>query len=180
MRLYLDIFITFFKIGLVSFGGGYAMIPIIQEEVEIHHWITTKQFTDVIAVSAMAPGPIAANSAAIVGYKLDSLLGAVIACLGVILPSLILILIIGKFFSRFNEHPVVKAAFYGLRPTIVGIIAYASVKLALADGIIGGSGIIEIKGMIIMIVAITVLLKFRLHPVYLMLASGAAGIVLFR
>jgi len=180
MSLYLEIFITFFKIGLVSFGGGYAMIPVIQGEVESHRWLTAKQFTDIIAVSGMAPGPIASNSASIVGYKLIGFSGAAIACLGVILPSFFLILIIGKFFLKFNERPTVKAVFYGLRPTIVGIIAFAAIKMALDDGIIGGSQVIEIKSSLIMVTASIILLKTKVHPLYLIMASGAAGLVLFR
>jgi chromate transporter len=180
MNHLLDLFITFFKIGLVSFGGGYAMIPLIQGEMESHKWININQLTDIVAVSAMAPGPIASNTATIVGYKLDSIIGATIACMGVTLPSFLLILIIGKYFMKFQENSIVKAAFYGLRPTIIGIIAYAAIKFALANNIIGGSSFIDFRSSILMIAALVVLLKNKLHPAYLILASGIVGIVLFR
>jgi len=179
MNLYLDMLITFFKLGLVSFGGGYAMIPLIQTEMMSHHWLKMSAFTDMIAISAMAPGPIASNTATIVGFRLDGLWGAVDACIGVTLPSLLLILIVGKLFFKFQEHPTVKAAFYGLRPTIIGVIAFASIKFAISNGIIGGSGFIDIKSSILMVVAFILLIRTKLHPAYLILVSGLIGIALF-
>jgi chromate transporter len=179
MILYLEMLITFFKIGLVSFGGGYAMIPIIQGEVEAHHWLDTNQLTDIIAVSAMAPGPIAANGATIVGYKLSGMLGATVACIGVTLPSVLLILIVGKLYIKYQEHPLVKAIFYGIRPTIISIIAFAAVKFAMGNGIIRGSNFIDIKSTILMVAAFVILVKTKFHPAYLILASGLIGVVSF-
>lgn len=179
MNLYFDILITFFKLGLVSFGGGYAMIPLIQTEMVSHHWLNIGTFTDMIAVSAMAPGPIASNIATIVGDNLAGFWGAVVACVGVTLPSLLLILMVGKLFFKFQEHPTVRAAFYGLRPTIIGVIAFAAIKFAISNGIIGGSSFIDIKSSIFMAVAFIFLIKTKLHPAYLILVSGLIGIVLF-
>jgi len=174
-----DILITFFKLGLVSFGGGYAMIPLIQTEMVNHHWLNISKFTDMIAVSAMAPGPIASNTATIVGFKLDGFWGAVDACVGVTLPSLLLILIVGKLFFKFQEHPTVKAVFYGLRPTIIAVIAFAAIKFAISNGIIGGSNFMDIKSSIVMVAAFILLIKTKLHPAYLILVSGLIGIALF-
>jgi len=179
MSLYLDMLITFFKLGLVSFGGGYAMIPLIQTEMVSHHWLDISAFTDMIALSAMAPGPIASNTATIVGYNLDGFLGAVVACISVTLPSLLLILIVGKLFFKFQQHPNVKAAFYGLRPTIIGVIAFAAIKFAISNGIIGGSSFIDLKSSILMVVAFIILIKTKLHPAYIILVSGLVGMVLF-
>ena len=179
MNIFIDMFITFFKLGLVSFGGGYAMIPLIQTEMESHHWLSMSQFTDMIAVSAMAPGPIATNTASIVGYKIAGLPGATVACLAVTLPSLLLILIVGQLFIKFQDHPTVKAAFYGLRPTIVGIIAYAAIKFAVSNGIVGGSNFIDVKSTILMVVAFILLIRTKFHPAYLILAAGIIGIVIF-
>ncbi|CAA7599838.1 Chromate transporter [Acididesulfobacillus acetoxydans] len=179
MNAFLDLFITFFKLGLVSFGGGYAMIPLIQTEVQNHHWLSMSIFTDMIAISAMAPGPIATNTATIVGDKCLGLPGAVVACLAVTLPSLLLILVIGKLFVKFQNHPLVKAAFYGLRPTIVGIIVFAAVKFALSDGIIGGGHLIDVKSALLLLAAMVILIKTRLHPAYLILAAGIVGMVMF-
>ncbi len=179
MNIYIDLFITFFKIGLVSFGGGYAMIPIIQNQVEIHEWLDAKQFTDVIAVSAMAPGPIAANSATIVAYKISGLPGAIVACIGVTLPSILLIVLLGSLFFKYQDNYFVKAAFYGLRAVIVGLVAYTAVKFAISNGIIGGSNWLDIKSIIIMGLAFGILLKNKLHPVLLILFSAVAGIFIF-
>ncbi|MDR3602347.1 MAG: chromate transporter [Desulfosporosinus sp.] len=179
MSFYLDVFITFFKLGLVSFGGGYAMIPLIQKEMENHHWLNMSTFTNLIAVSAMAPGPIATNTATIVGYKLAGFSGAIVACIAVTLPSVLLILIVGKLFFKFQEHPGVKAAFYGLRPTIVAVIAFAAIKFAISNGIIGGSNFIDIKSSILMVVAFIMLIKTKFHPAYLILVSGVIGVMIF-
>lgn len=179
MSPYFDILITFFKLGLVSFGGGYAMIPLIQTEIVKHHWLDISTFTNLIALSAMAPGPIASNTATIVGFDVASLLGAVDACVAVTLPSLLLILIVGKLFFKFQEHPYVKAAFYGLRPTIIGVIAFAAIKFAISNGIIGGNGFIDLKSSILMTIAFIILIRTKLHPAYLILVSGLIGIVLF-
>ena len=183
MSLFLDMFITFFKLGAVSFGGGYAMIPLIQKEVESHPaWLAImnmRQFTDMIAISAMAPGPIATNTCTILGFKLAGLPGALIACLSVSLPSLMLILIIGQLFIKYQNHPMVKAAFYGLRPTIVAIIGYAAIKFALSNGIIGGSSFIDVKSAILLVLSLIFLLKTKLHPAYLILAAGIVGAFIF-
>lgn len=179
MNTYIDIFITFFKIGLLSFGGGYAMIPLIQSEVEAHNWLDTKQFTDVIAVSAMAPGPIATNSATIVAYKVSSLPGALVACVGVTLPSFLLVIFLGSLFFKYQDNYFVKAAFYGLRSVIVGLIAYTAVNFAISNEIIGGADIVDIKSAMIMCLAFVVLMKNKLHPVLIILASAITGIFLF-
>jgi len=179
MNVYIEIFITFFKIGLISFGGGYAMIPLIQNQVEANGWLDTRQLTDVIAVSAMAPGPIAANSATMVGYRVTSLPGAIVACIGVTLPSILLIIILGSLFFRYQNNNFVKAAFYGLRSVIVGLIAYTAIKFVISNEIIGGANVIDIKSVIIMGAAFVILLKNRLHPVLLILASALVGIIIF-
>lgn len=179
MNAYVDLFIAFFKLGFVSFGGGYAMIPLIQTEVQNHHWLSMGMFTDTIAISAMAPGPIATNTATIVGYRCLGFGGALIACLAVSLPSLLLILFIGKLFIKFQNHPIVKAAFYGLRATIVGVIAFAAIKFAISNGIIGGRNIIDIKSSILLVVTFIMLIKTKFHPAYLILASGIIGVFIF-
>ena len=95
-----ELFITFLKIGFMSFGGGYAMIPIIQHEVEQHAWMTTEHFAQSVAVAGMAPGPIATNTATLIGYKADGIVGAIISTIGMVLPSLVIVLIISSFFYK--------------------------------------------------------------------------------
>ncbi len=98
----LQLFAVFFVVGLVSFGGGYAMIPVIEREVTSHHWLTTQQLTDVIALAGMAPGPIATNSAIIIGYRTSGWLGACAAAAGIVLPSLLILIVVAAFFAKIS------------------------------------------------------------------------------
>src|SRR5699024_9078016 len=118
----LKLFLSFFKIGAFTFGGGYAMIPLIQKEVITNQqWLTTREFIDIIAVAEMTPGPIAINSATFLGYKVSGVFGSVVATLGVVLPSFIVIGIIFYFLSKFRESSNVEQAFKGIRPVVLGL-----------------------------------------------------------
>ena len=137
--LFLRLFWSFFCIGLFGFGGGYAMISMIQGEVVNHyHWMSMGEFTDIVAVSQSTPGPIGINSATYVGYTAAmaaghewywGLLGSLTATVAVVLPSFILTLIISKFLMKYKDHPVVEHVFLGLRPAVVGLLAAASLLL---------------------------------------------------
>lgn len=137
--LFLRLFWSFFCIGLFGFGGGYAMISMIQGEVVNHyHWMSMGEFTDIVAVSQSTPGPIGINSATYVGYTAAmtaghewywGLLGSLTATVAVVLPSFILMLIISKFLMKYKDHPVVEHVFQGLRPAVVGLLAAASLLL---------------------------------------------------
>lgn len=137
--IFLQLFWTFFQIGLFGFGGGYAMISMIQGEVvNHHHWIDTGQFTDIVAISQMTPGPIGINMATYVGYTSVvnagyapwvGILGSTLATLSVVFPSFVLMLIISKFLMRYKNHPVVADIFRGLRPAVVGLLAAAALLL---------------------------------------------------
>ena len=137
--IYLYLFWTFFQIGLFGFGGGYAMISMIHGEVVMrHHWMSPGEFTDVVAISQMTPGPIGINSATYCGYtalhntgasEIESILGSCTATFAVCLPSLILMVIISRFFLKYKDHPVVVSVFRGLRPAVVGLLAAACLLL---------------------------------------------------
>jgi chromate transporter len=137
--IYLQLFIAFFKIGLFGFGGGYAMLSLIQGEVVTgHHWISTPQFTDIVAISQMTPGPIGINSATYVGYAAVSnagfstgmaILGSAMTTFAVVLPSFLLMIFVIKVFHKYHNHPVVGTMFSVLRPTVVGLIAAAALLL---------------------------------------------------
>lgn len=141
--LYLQLFWTFFKIGLFGFGGGYAMISMIQGEVVTkYHWLDSGQFTDIVAISQSTPGPIGINSATYVGYSsivnagydpVFGVIGSIIATFAVVLPSFILMLIISKFLMRYKNHPNVENVFRGLRPAVVGLLAAAALLLMTRD-----------------------------------------------
>ncbi|MGN1042074.1 MAG: chromate transporter [Christensenellales bacterium] len=142
--IFLELFWTFFKIGLFTIGGGYAMIPLISSEVVSNGWLTEQSLIDFIAVSESTPGPFAINIATFIGSEVGSaygvfgsFLGAICTTVSVVLPSLIIIFTIAKFFSKLTEKQLVKDAFSGLRPAVVGLIGYAFISLA-ADVIFGG------------------------------------------
>ena len=136
--IYLELFLTFFCIGLFTFGGGYAMLPLIQQEVARQGWLTDAQLVDFVAVSESTPGPFAVNIATYVGMQtgggtenvLGGILGAICATLGVVLPSFIIILIVAKIYDAFKENKIVKGCMTGLKPAVIGLIASAIVSMA--------------------------------------------------
>ena len=141
--IYLDLFITFFKIGLFGFGGGYGMLSLIQHEtVERAHWLSTAEFTDIVAISQMTPGPIGINSATYCGYTaihnagyghLMSMLGSATATMALILPSLILMILISQMFMRYMNTRPVRSVFAGLRSAVVGLLGAAALLLCNAE-----------------------------------------------
>ncbi|MFC5589698.1 chromate transporter [Sporosarcina soli] len=177
--IFWELFKTFFIIGLVSFGGGYAMIPVIELEVTEHDWMTLQEFTDIIAIAGMSPGPIATNSAIFVGYQTAGLLGAVVSALGMILPSLCIILLISMFFNKANKHRTVQSAFYGLRPIIVGLIVYAAIKFALSNQLIGAISSHTFSLLCIFALSLLALVKFRVHPAFVIMSAGVIGVILY-
>ncbi len=174
-----ELFKTFFIIGLISFGGGYAMIPVIELEVTAHDWMTIQEFTDIIAIAGMSPGPIATNSAIFVGYQTAGFFGAVVSALGMILPSLFIILIISVFFAKINKHRAVQSAFYGLRPIIVGLIVYAAIKFAISNQLLGSISLHTVSLLCIFSFSLLALIKFRVHPAFVIMISGVVGVILY-
>jgi len=141
--IFLDLFITFFKIGLFGFGGGYGMLSLIQHDtVERAHWLSTAEFTDIVAISQMTPGPIGINSATYCGYmaihnagydNMMSTLGSATATFALVLPSFILMILISRMFMRYMDTPLVRSVFAGLRPAVVGLLAAATLLLCNAE-----------------------------------------------
>lgn len=150
--IFLKLFYTFFQIGLFGFGGGYGMLSLIQREVVYnHHWMTAADFTDIVAISQMTPGPIGINSATYAGYTALQnsgaepwvcVLGSCVATFSVVLPSLILMLLISCFFMKFADHPSVRAVFNGLRPVVVGLLLAATLMLMTAENFGNPFGVI--------------------------------------
>lgn len=168
-----NIFITFFKIGLFSFGGGYAMLPLIQQEVvTIHNWVSAKEFIDIVAISQITPGPIAINSATYIGYKTAGVLGSTVATLGVIAPSIIIMIIISRFFIKFKNNKYVEYAFLGLRPSTIGLVAAAAILTAK-------DSFIDFKSVIIFAAAFFMSYKFKLDPILLTVIAAVAGFLLY-
>ena len=131
MGIYLALFWSFFQIGALSFGGGYAAMPLIQNQVvELHHWLTMSQFADVVTISGMTPGPIAINSATFVGYQVCGTFGAFCATVGVVLPSFVIIFALSFVLRQFEDFPAVRYAFWGIRVAVVALVLSALVSMA--------------------------------------------------
>lgn len=181
--IYLQLFYTFFKIGLFGFGGGYAMLSMIQGEVVTrYNWLSTQEFTDIVAISQSTPGPIGINAATYVGFTATgSIWGSVLATFAVVLPSFILMLTISKFFLKYQKHPVVEAVFSGLRPAVVGLLASAA--LVLMDTENFGSPTKDtytfIMSVLIFIVAFVGTRKYKVNPILMIVACGVAGLILY-
>lgn len=169
MSRYFELFYSFFKIGLFTFGGGYAMIPIIQREmIDRRHWIEEKEFFDLLTLAQSAPGPIALNTAVFVGYKLYGYWGAIVSLLGVVIPSFSVILFVAIFFSQIRENAIVDAAFKGMRPVVVALM------LAPILGFV--------RGMRWWVVAVAcgvaiAIWHFGFSPIYLLVAGAVAGLL---
>lgn len=188
--IFLKLFLTFFYIGLVSFGGGYAMIPLIEDVVLTNNWLTEEELLNFIAIAESTPGPIAINMATFVGTSQAGILGAAMATLGVVLPSFIIILIISIFIKNLLKHSSVQWVLNGIKPVIVGLIVATAVTLFLSI-IFGISTIKDTTfavnwfGIIIFaIITATSLIytkfsKKRLSPIILIVISGVLGIIFF-
>ena len=175
--IFLELFWAFFKIGLFTFGGGYAMLPLIREEVLNHGWLAAEDIVNFIAVSESTPGPFAVNMATYVGMVTAGLGGAACATLGVTLPSVIVILLVATFYDRFRRSRLVEGAMSGLRPCVVGLIAAALVSIGQSvlfpDGFVFGAPFFVSAGLFVL----TAVLAFRkVHPILLIALSAAVGI----
>ena len=173
--IYAQVFWTFFKIGLFNFGGGYPMISFIQNEVVFHHaWLSNAEFTDIVAVSQMTPGPIGINMATYTGYSATgSSWGAAIATLAVCLPSFIIMLLLANYFLKHQQTPSVQAVFKGLRPAIIGLIAAAALVLCNAENFV------DIKSVLLFVLAFVLTARYKLHPIKLILTAGLCGWLLY-
>lgn len=180
--IYLELFIIFLKIGAFTFGGGYAMLPFIQEQVLAHGWLTEEELINFIAVSESTPGPFAVNMSTYVGMETGGLFGAFCATLGVVLPSFTIILIVARCFQKFQESRVVKGCMMGLKPAVIGLIASAVVstgKTVLFPNGIAVSSFFNSSFVIsaLVIVGMLVLGLKKVHPIIIILLSGIIGII---
>lgn len=169
-----DIFVTFFKIGLFTFGGGYAMIPLIEKEiVEKKKWVERDDITDILAVAQSIPGAIAINSATFIGFKTFGRKGALAATLGVILPSFFIIAIIAAFFNKFSDNPIIKSIFSGVRPAVVALIAFAVLK-------IGKTSIKDKTGLIVAIIGFVLVVAFNIHAILVIIGGAVFGLAVYK
>lgn len=180
--IFLELFWTFLKIGAFTFGGGYAMLPLIQQAVLDHGWMREEQLINFIAVSESTPGPFAINMATYIGTEKGGLLGAMCATLGVVLPSFVVILIVAKCFDKFKENRVVKGCMSGLKPAVVGLIGSALLSVAgtvfLPNGFVV-SALTDVTTYIYLVITVgaTVMAFKKVHPILIICLSAVVGIV---
>ena len=186
--IFFQLFYTFFKIGLFGFGGGYAMLSMIQGEVVTrYNWLSSSEFTDIVAISQMTPGPIGINSATYVGYTAVvnagfsheiGILGSCIATLSVVLPSFILMILISRFFLRYQKHASVASVFNGLRPGVVGLLGAAALVLMNEENF--GNDFYQIGISILLFIGVFIAsFKFKVNPILLIILCGVAGFIFY-
>ena len=180
--IWFQLLYVYLKVGILGFGGGYAMLSLIQADVvDRYHWITLQEFTDIVAISQMTPGPIGINSATYIGYTAIlnagysptvSILGSCLTTAAVCLPSFFLVLSISMAFSKFKHNKYVEAAFVGLRPATVGLIAAAALLLMNSENFI------DYKSFLLFGAAFFLTWRYKIHPILMILLAGVAGLFL--
>lgn len=183
--IYMKLFWSFFQIGLFTFGGGYAALPQIQNQVvEVHKWLTMKEFGDVITISQMTPGPIGINSATFVGIRIVGWQGAVVATIGCVLPSCIIVLSLAYLYKKYRQLPIVNGILSGLRPAVVAMILIAGIDLIVLSfwngkNISVHSSDVDFIAVAVFIVAFFILRRWKFSPILVMLSCGVVGILLY-
>ena len=187
MSIYLQLFLVFLEIGAVSFGGGYGMIALMQEKTLSYGWLTEESFLNMIAISESTPGPIAVNIATFVGASQGGILGALMATLGIILPSFIIILVIASLIGGLMKFAGVKAIIGGMKPAVTGIIFATAttmlIKSTIAFSKIGDSVTPSVSGIVILTLVATCffgykkLFKKQISPILLIVISAVLGII---
>lgn len=179
MSVYLKLIWAYLKIGLFGFGGGYAMLSLIQREVVDSGWISGTTFTDIVAISQMTPGPIGINSATYIGYVVTgSVWGSVLATATVVLPPFVLVLYASHFIRKHKESAIIKGVFMGLRTVVVGLIASAA--LLLMNGENFGTATPDcIKSIAICVASFCVVYFTKIHPIFIIIAAGIIGAFIY-
>lgn len=177
----LNLFYCFVKVGLFSIGGGYAALPIIQDQVvDINNWLNMQEFSDITVISQMTPGPISINCATFVGTKISGVLGSLVATLGLILPSIIIVSIITVFYYKYNNLNIVKSCFEWIKPATIALIVSAGI-LIIINALFGENAIdfknLDYLALLLFVISFVILRKFKLSPIIIMLACAAVSII---
>lgn len=182
--IYLQLFWVFVQIGLFSFGGGYAAMPLIEElVVKQHGWITQAQFVDLITISESTPGPIALNAATFVGMQMAGFKGAVVATVGNVLPSFVVVLVLALVYVHYRSSPIMEGVFRGLRPAVLTLITSAAITIVLT-AFFGAHGEISLANLnipaVLIFIGTLILLHFKeINPIYIMIMTGLIGLLVF-
>lgn len=183
--IYLQLFWSFFQVGLFSFGGGYAALPLIQEQVlEYNSWLTPTEFMDILTISQMTPGPIAINVSTFVGTKVAGIPGAIIATVGSVTPSCIIVLILATLYYKYKGLSMVQGIIKGLRPAVVALIASAGLSILLTALFNKDTFPMQLADLnwiavALFLLSLFLLRKYKLNPIYVMLIAGAAGVIIY-
>ena len=177
MMLLWKLLSSFIQIGAFSFGGGYAALPLIQHQVvELHNWLSFNEFSDLITISQMTPGPIAINSATFVGLKIDGLLGAIVATLGCIIPSCIIVSLIAYVYLKYKQMSVIQSILKYIRPAVVAMIGVSGL-LIIQDSFFSKTNV-NISSIVIFIVSIILLRVKKLNPIFVMIIAGIMQVMI--
>lgn len=183
--IYIILFLEFFKVGLFALGGGLAALPFLQDLIVKYGWMTAEELLNMIAISESTPGAIGINTATFVGYNTAGIAGGIIATAGLAAPSIIIITIIAHYFKKFNEHPLVKTAFSGIRPAVAGLIGSAAYEL-------GRGGLFKItnlqlnsnlinffdyKSLLLLVIIFLAIRKYKKHPIFYIVSAALIGII---
>lgn len=173
MRSFFHLMVTFIKIGAFSFGGGYAVLALIQKEVvEVNQWIEAKEFVNIVAVAEMTPGPIAVNSSTYVGFKVYGPGMGILLTLCVVLIPFILALLVSHYFQKFRDNRELNLALAGIRPVVIGIIAAACFS-------IGKISIVDIHHLVFFLLALFAVVKLKIHPILVLVGAGVLGAIYY-
>lgn len=174
MKKIIELFISIFKIGAFTFGGGYAMIPLIEEEVVNNKgWLSKEEFVDILIVAQSLPGALAVNTSIFLGYKISGILGAITTLIAVILPSFFIILIIAIFFMQFRDNYYINAAFQGITAAVPILVLVGAISLS--------RGLSKnLRTILTIIIALIALMFFNIHPVLVVVISGVYGAIFLR
>lgn len=177
----LQLFLSFMQIGTFSFGGGYAAMPLIQNQVvDLHHWLTISEFTNLVTISQMTPGPIAINSATFVGIRIASFPGAIVATVGCILPSCVIVTIIAWLYLKYRKMKCLQTVLSILRPAVVSLIANAGLTIIIS-AFFGELGFhieaLKIQMVLIFLICMLLLMKWKFNPILVMLLAGIFNVI---
>ena len=185
MNLYLQLFISFLQIGALSFGGGYAAMPLIQQQVvTLHGWLSLSEFTDLITISQMTPGPIAINSATFVGTRVGGFWGALCATTGCVLPSCLLVSLLAWAYLKYGHLSIIQDVLSSLRPAVIAMIASAGFSILISilwpQGLSSLAALaqnVNLRGFLIFLGALVLVIRLRMNPILVMVLSGAAEVL---
>ena len=178
-----NLFFCFIKVGLFSIGGGYAALPLIQDQVvDINNWLNMQEFSDITVISQMTPGPIAINCATFVGTKIAGVVGSIVATVGLILPSIVIVGVITIFYYKYKNLNVVKTCFSFIKPATIALIAYAGLLIiinVLFDSNDFNLQKLDYVALCLFFISFLILRKFKLNPIVIMLASALVGVIVY-